>query len=185
VTSRGSPSVFAGYRFLQELIAVAVRWYLRYSLSVQHKCSSIRHKEPREGYSGFGLTAKVELLFAGQPLRNQYCTGSTRVRGLGRVSVCWDRRRRGHRGDGSSDSVAASPVRPSSARLSADHAPNLATADQRGWLGFGHQPSRARPSITDFRAEATPGWLLRFHDPNRHGTAGRNCPGREPSAQVS
>jgi hypothetical protein len=62
VTSRGSSSVFAGYRFLQELIAVAVRWYLRYSLSVQHKCSSIRHKEPREGYSGFGRTAKVELL---------------------------------------------------------------------------------------------------------------------------
>jgi hypothetical protein len=37
VTSGGSSSVFAGYRFLQELIAVAVRWYLRYSLSVQHK----------------------------------------------------------------------------------------------------------------------------------------------------
>jgi transposase, IS6 family len=33
VTSSGSSSVFAGFRFPPEVIAVAVRWYLRYGLS--------------------------------------------------------------------------------------------------------------------------------------------------------
>jgi hypothetical protein len=33
VTSSGSSSVFAGFRFPREVIAVAVRWYLRYGLS--------------------------------------------------------------------------------------------------------------------------------------------------------
>jgi len=33
VTSSGSSSVFAGFRFPREVISVAVRWYLRYSLS--------------------------------------------------------------------------------------------------------------------------------------------------------
>jgi IS6 family transposase len=33
VTSSSSPSVFAGFRFPREVIAVAVRWYLRYGLS--------------------------------------------------------------------------------------------------------------------------------------------------------
>ena len=33
VTSSGSHSVFAGFRFPREVIAVAVRWYLRYGLS--------------------------------------------------------------------------------------------------------------------------------------------------------
>jgi hypothetical protein len=33
VTSSGRSSVFAGYRFPREVIAVAVRWYLRYGLS--------------------------------------------------------------------------------------------------------------------------------------------------------
>jgi len=33
VTSSGSPSVFAGFRFPREVISVAVRWYLRYGLS--------------------------------------------------------------------------------------------------------------------------------------------------------
>jgi IS6 family transposase len=33
VTSLGSPSVFAGFRFPREVISVAVRWYLRYGLS--------------------------------------------------------------------------------------------------------------------------------------------------------
>ena len=33
VTSSGRSSVFAGFRFPQEVIAVAVRWYLRYGLS--------------------------------------------------------------------------------------------------------------------------------------------------------
>jgi transposase, IS6 family len=33
VTSNGSSSAFAGFRFPREVIAVAVRWYLRYGLS--------------------------------------------------------------------------------------------------------------------------------------------------------
>src|SRR5205807_219776 len=33
VASSGSSSVFAGFRFSREVIAVAVRWYLRYGLS--------------------------------------------------------------------------------------------------------------------------------------------------------
>ena len=33
VTSSRSSSVFAGFRFPREVIAVAVRWYLRYGLS--------------------------------------------------------------------------------------------------------------------------------------------------------
>jgi IS6 family transposase len=33
VTSSGSSSVFAGFRFPPEVISVAVRWYLRYGLS--------------------------------------------------------------------------------------------------------------------------------------------------------
>jgi transposase, IS6 family len=33
MTSSGSSSVFAGFRFPREVIAVAVRWYLRYGLS--------------------------------------------------------------------------------------------------------------------------------------------------------
>jgi IS6 family transposase len=33
VTSSGSSSAFAGFRFPREVIAVAVRWYLRYGLS--------------------------------------------------------------------------------------------------------------------------------------------------------
>ncbi len=33
VTSSGSVSVFAGFRFPREVISVAVRWYLRYGLS--------------------------------------------------------------------------------------------------------------------------------------------------------
>jgi hypothetical protein len=33
VTSPGSSSVFAGFRFPPEVISVAVRWYLRYGLS--------------------------------------------------------------------------------------------------------------------------------------------------------
>jgi hypothetical protein len=33
VTSSGSSSVFAGFRFPPEVISVAVRWYLRYRLS--------------------------------------------------------------------------------------------------------------------------------------------------------
>jgi transposase-like protein len=33
VTSSGSVSVFAGFRFPPEVISVAVRWYLRYGLS--------------------------------------------------------------------------------------------------------------------------------------------------------
>ena len=33
VTSSGRSSVFAGFRFPREVIAVAVRWYLRYGLS--------------------------------------------------------------------------------------------------------------------------------------------------------
>jgi transposase, IS6 family len=33
MTAPGSSSVFAGFRFPREVIAVAVRWYLRYSLS--------------------------------------------------------------------------------------------------------------------------------------------------------
>jgi hypothetical protein len=33
VTSSGKSSVFAGFRFPREVIAVAVRWYLRYGLS--------------------------------------------------------------------------------------------------------------------------------------------------------
>jgi transposase-like protein len=33
VTSSGSSSVFAGFRFPREVISVAVRWYLRYGLS--------------------------------------------------------------------------------------------------------------------------------------------------------
>ena len=32
-TTRGVTSVFAGFRFPREVIAVAVRWYLRYGLS--------------------------------------------------------------------------------------------------------------------------------------------------------
>jgi len=30
VTTRGAVSAFAGFRFPREVIAVAVRWYLRY-----------------------------------------------------------------------------------------------------------------------------------------------------------
>src|SRR6185312_2914957 len=33
VTARGAASAFAGYRFPPEVIAVGVRWYLRYGLS--------------------------------------------------------------------------------------------------------------------------------------------------------
>ena len=33
VTSSGSSSMFAGFRFPREVISVAVRWYLRYGLS--------------------------------------------------------------------------------------------------------------------------------------------------------
>ena len=33
VTSSGSSSVFAGFRFPPEVISIAVRWYLRYGLS--------------------------------------------------------------------------------------------------------------------------------------------------------
>ena len=33
VTSPGSSSKFAGFRFPREVISVAVRWYLRYGLS--------------------------------------------------------------------------------------------------------------------------------------------------------
>ena len=33
MTASGSSSVFAGLRFPREVIAVAVRWYLRYGLS--------------------------------------------------------------------------------------------------------------------------------------------------------
>jgi len=33
MASSGSSSVFAGFRFPREVIAVAVRWYLRYGLS--------------------------------------------------------------------------------------------------------------------------------------------------------
>ena len=33
MTSSGSVSVFAGFRFPREVISVAVRWYLRYGLS--------------------------------------------------------------------------------------------------------------------------------------------------------
>jgi len=33
VTARGAASAFAGFRFPWEVIAVAVRWYLRYGLS--------------------------------------------------------------------------------------------------------------------------------------------------------
>ena len=33
MTSSGSVSVFAGFRFPPEVISVAVRWYLRYGLS--------------------------------------------------------------------------------------------------------------------------------------------------------
>ena len=33
MTSSGSSSVFAGFRFPPEVISVAVRWYLRYGLS--------------------------------------------------------------------------------------------------------------------------------------------------------
>ena len=33
MTSSGSNSVFAGFRFPREVISVAVRWYLRYGLS--------------------------------------------------------------------------------------------------------------------------------------------------------
>ena len=33
VTSSGSNSMFAGFRFPREVISVAVRWYLRYGLS--------------------------------------------------------------------------------------------------------------------------------------------------------
>ena len=33
MTSRGSSSVFAGFRFPREVISLAVRWYLRYGLS--------------------------------------------------------------------------------------------------------------------------------------------------------
>jgi transposase-like protein len=33
VTARGAASAFAGFRFPREVIAVAVRWYLRHSLS--------------------------------------------------------------------------------------------------------------------------------------------------------
>jgi hypothetical protein len=33
MTASGSSSVFAGFRFPREVIAVAVRWYLRYGLS--------------------------------------------------------------------------------------------------------------------------------------------------------
>jgi transposase, IS6 family len=33
VTSPGSSSMFAGFRFPREVISVAVRWYLRYGLS--------------------------------------------------------------------------------------------------------------------------------------------------------
>jgi transposase, IS6 family len=33
VTSSGSASAFAGFRFPPEVISVAVRWYLRYGLS--------------------------------------------------------------------------------------------------------------------------------------------------------
>jgi transposase, IS6 family len=33
VTSAGSSSAFAGFRLPREVIAVAVRWYLRYGLS--------------------------------------------------------------------------------------------------------------------------------------------------------
>ena len=33
MTSSGSSSVFAGFRFPREVISVAVRWYLRYGLS--------------------------------------------------------------------------------------------------------------------------------------------------------
>jgi hypothetical protein len=33
VTSAASASAFAGFRFPREVIAVAVRWYLRYGLS--------------------------------------------------------------------------------------------------------------------------------------------------------
>ena len=33
MTTRGVTSVFAGFRFPREVIAVAVRWYLRYGLS--------------------------------------------------------------------------------------------------------------------------------------------------------
>jgi hypothetical protein len=33
VTSSGSSSAFAGFRFPREVIAVAVRWYLPYGLS--------------------------------------------------------------------------------------------------------------------------------------------------------
>jgi transposase, IS6 family len=33
MTSSGRSSAFAGFRFLREVIAAAVRWYLRYGLS--------------------------------------------------------------------------------------------------------------------------------------------------------
>ena len=33
MTAPGSSSLFAGFRFPREVIAVAVRWYLRYGLS--------------------------------------------------------------------------------------------------------------------------------------------------------
>src|SRR5512135_1051869 len=33
MTSSGSSSVFAGFRFPREVISLAVRWYLRYGLS--------------------------------------------------------------------------------------------------------------------------------------------------------
>jgi IS6 family transposase len=33
MTASGSSSVFAGFRFPREVIAVVVRWYLRYGLS--------------------------------------------------------------------------------------------------------------------------------------------------------
>ena len=33
MTSSGRSPLFAGFRFPQEVIAVAVRWYLRYGLS--------------------------------------------------------------------------------------------------------------------------------------------------------
>jgi hypothetical protein len=36
VTSSGSSSVFAGFRFPRAVIAVAVRWYLRYGLSYRY-----------------------------------------------------------------------------------------------------------------------------------------------------
>ena len=35
MSSPGTTSVFAGFRFPREVISVAVRWYLRYGLSYE------------------------------------------------------------------------------------------------------------------------------------------------------